>query len=149
MSRMNGKKTHTHTQIRPNAPSPTARKACSLEEKKVSDRSEVLAAKQRRTQGHVCSVDDPECCKSKYILNLDGRYRLNSMWTEVNRLRQEILPPQYSNLPLRRPSARSPPQQPCSDSRTVTDMARRSLIEMISTSEGKFRFMYRFARREI
>ena len=41
-----------------------------------------------------------------------------SVWAEVDRLRQELLPQPY-DLPLRRSHARSSPQQPCSVSRAI------------------------------
>ena len=92
------------------------------------DRSEVLAERQRRILRYVCLVDDPEYSKSKYMLNRGGHPPLNnfteSMWAEVNRLRQELSPPQppMLNVLPRRSSARSPPEKPCSVSRVLTDI---------------------------
>ena len=85
------------SQIRSIAPTPTARKACSLEEKQHFVGSEVLAERQRRIQGHVCSVDNPE--HDQIEVCFEPRRPpsplefIESMWSEVNRLRQELLPP--------------------------------------------------------
>ena len=92
------------------------------------DRSEVLAERQRRTQRHVYSVDVSEHCGIKVYFEprrpLTSQKTITNMWTEMNQLRQEILPPQplHHNLPLaRRSSTRSLPHQPCSVSRVISD----------------------------
>ena len=84
--------------------------------------------RQRKIGWRVYSVDDSVHCD----LELDFQPRrpptleehTEVWWTEVNRLRQEILPPQpppqYDLSPLRS-STRSSPQQRCSSSRVVTD----------------------------
>ena len=62
------------------------------------NRNEVLTERQRRTQGRVYSVDDPE----RWEVKMDFEPRrlppprefTESIWAEVNRLRHEILTPQ-------------------------------------------------------
>ena len=72
----------------------------------------------------MCSVDDSEHYEIEVYLEPQlppsPREFTERMWTEVNQLGQESLPPKYSFF-ARRSSARSLPQHPCSDSRVATD----------------------------
>ena len=89
------------------------------------ERNETLAVRQRRTQGRVCSVDNPGHFESKVYFELQRppspQEFTGSMWADVNRLREKILPPQspQSDFSSRRSAARPPPQQLCSVSRVV------------------------------
>ena len=116
------------------------------------DRNEVLAERQGRTQRHVYSVDGSEHCGIKVYFEPrrppTSQKLITIMWTEMNQLRQEILPPQppHHNLPPQRSPTRSLPQQPCSVPREISD---KETMEPKEKDEGKLRFKYVFASRNI
>ena len=98
--------------------------------------SEALAERQHRTQGYMCSVDYPKHHQIDIYFNprrsSPPHEYIESMWAEVNVLKQEIFlsqPPSQYDVPPRRSSARfarSPPQQPCSVSGMTTDMSTKN-----------------------